>query len=129
MGAVAAGLGARRSVLTDCDVAMPLLERNRARLVADGTTNVEVACVNWGNEEHSKKALELSAGHEGFDVVLVSDCIVGGFDTERLFESCIALLARRPSARLIMAYEFREERLSKGMGDCGHLHSSLQRGW
>jgi len=83
-----------------------------------------VVCVNWGDVSHHEDALSSGAGaaREGYDVILISDCIVGGFDTDRLWQSCHALLSKRPSAQLIMAYEFREEWETVGM----FIHSASE---
>mmetsp|Transcript_2605 Transcript_2605/g.6336 ORF Transcript_2605/g.6336 Transcript_2605/m.6336 type:complete len:122 (-) Transcript_2605:82-447(-) len=85
-----------------------------------------VVCVNWGDVSHHEDALSSGAGaaREGYDVILISDCIVGGFDTDRLWQSCHALLSKRPSAQLIMAYEFREEWETVGM----FIHSASEAG-
>lgn len=109
VGASAAAVGARRTVITDCDEAMPLLERNRVRLAEDGV-NVEVARVNWGDAEDHRGA----HSGPGFDVVLASDVVVPGFDTDKLLASCVALLKRTPEARVFLSYEFRDEWQSIG---------------
>jgi len=70
-------------------------------------SGAEAARVDWGSAVDHKAVLDRTPG--GFDLILASDCIVGGFDTQKLHESCVALLARRPEARLLVALEFREE--------------------
>lgn len=106
VGATAAALGARLVVLTDCGVALPILQRNQALLHDDGV-HVEVAQVNWGStEDHN--ALLAKWGHK-FDVILLSDVVLAGFDSERLFASCSSLVSPAIGAQLIVGYEFREE--------------------
>merc|ERR1712183_387948 len=89
----------------DCGEALPLLERNRAMLAADGVA-VEVAQLDWGSTADHASVL---AGGEPFDVVVASDVVVAGFDTDRLLASCVALLARKVDARVLIGFEFREE--------------------
>lgn len=113
VGAAAAGLGAQRSVLTDCETAVPLLERNRQRLAADGVGNVDVARLHWGSLEDHAGALRGTQG--GYDVIVASDVVVPGFDVEKLVSTCVAMLRRTPEARIFIAYEFREEWESIGM--------------
>mmetsp|Transcript_30101 Transcript_30101/g.86198 ORF Transcript_30101/g.86198 Transcript_30101/m.86198 type:complete len:258 (+) Transcript_30101:32-805(+) len=106
VGAVAAALGASPTVLTDCEGALPLLLRNRERL-EEIDASVDVARVDWGSE--ADHAALLQARGAGFDVVLGSDVVVGGFDTDKLFASCLALLSRAPGAVVLLAYEYRDE--------------------
>jgi len=108
VGGVAAALGAAPAVLTDCQVALPILERNRSLLSEDGVL-VDIARVEWGVPEDHVAVLDRERCRDGFDVVLACDVIVGGFDTDKLFESCIALLARRDNAVVLIGFEFREE--------------------
>lgn len=105
VGAVAAALGAGRAVLTDCERAVPLLERNREVLAQDGV-EVEVATLSWGEAEDHAAVL---ADGPGFDTVVASDVLVAGFDTDKLLASIVALLRRTADARVHIAYEFREE--------------------
>jgi len=108
IGAVAAGLGAAPVVLTDCEGAMPLLERNKSKLSEDGVA-VEVAQLEWGNAEQSTSILEQTDQKDGFDLVVGSDIVIAGFDTDKLCTSILALLSRKPDAMVLLGYEFREE--------------------
>jgi len=69
---------------------------------------VEVHRIDWGEDAHHKEIL-VGPTQQGFDVVLVCDCIVAGFDTERLAQSCLALLSKAPDAKLLVAFEYRED--------------------
>lgn len=110
VGAAAAALGASCSVITDCGAALPLLERNRELLAKDGI-KVEAAQVEWGSDEDHAAILAADTGEgpAAFDVVLASDVIIAGFYTDRLFRSVMALLSRDKDAKVILAFEFRED--------------------
>lgn len=58
-----------------------------------------------GDDHHSI----LAGLPDGFDVVLASDVVVPGFDTDKLLTSLMALLSRKPGSAAWLAYEFREE--------------------
>jgi len=105
VGATCAAVGARRTVLTDWEGQLPLLLRNQALLAEDGT-HVEVHQLDWGSDSNHCALLE---GTDGFDVVIGSDVCLGGFDTANLFRSCLALVSRRKSAKILIGYEHREE--------------------
>lgn len=104
VGAVAAALGGK-VVLTECEVGMPLLEVN-AQLLAERGFSVSAACLDWGNKDHEAK---LDDGSAGFDLILASDVILPGFDTDLLIKSAAALLRRSPDAAFFLAFEFRED--------------------
>lgn len=106
VGAAAAALGATPVVLTDCDIAVPLLQRNQI-LLNDHGIHVEVAQVNWGSAEDHNAVLA-KWGH-GFDVLLLSDVVHAGLDSEQLFASCCSLVSPAMGAKLIVGYEFRDE--------------------
>lgn len=108
VGGVAAALGAACTVLTDCDCAMSVLEQNQAMLRECGAA-VEVTRVDWGDEVDHATALSLCPDGEGFEVVLASDLVFAAVHTDRLAVSCGRLLARRPSALVLLGFEFREE--------------------
>lgn len=115
VGAAAAALGAGPAAITDCRQALPLLGRNRA-LLSERGVSVEVCELSWGDAAHHAEALallETGAGDSdiGFDIVLASDVVLMGFDTERLWESCEALVSRDPSrsATILIGFEFRED--------------------
>lgn len=110
VGATAAGLGAASVVLTDCDNALPLLERNRDLLAKDGVSaNVSVACMSWGETADEAALLGREDIQEGFDVIVCSDVLIGGFDTSKLCSTGLALLSRRPDACWLMGFEFRDD--------------------
>jgi len=106
VGAVAAALGACRMVLTDSEGTLPLLRQNKDRLQQQGIF-VDVAHVEWGRSEDHEAVLQSQLN--GFDVILGSDVILAGFDSQKLYESCSALLSRAPGAQLIIGFEFRED--------------------
>lgn len=106
LGAASAALGTKCMFLTDWQGAIPLLERNQALLAEDGLS-VEVARLSWGDEDDFKALLQ--RWPDRFDLLLASDVIVAGFDTKKLLASCLALLVRSPTARLLIGFEFRED--------------------
>mmetsp|Transcript_17047 Transcript_17047/g.30781 ORF Transcript_17047/g.30781 Transcript_17047/m.30781 type:complete len:245 (+) Transcript_17047:121-855(+) len=108
VGAVAAALGATPVVVTDCEGAMPLLQRNGNLLHEDGV-EVAVAQLEWGNDEQSAALLKSSSQKDGFHLVLGSDIVIAGFDTDKLFQSIMALLSKQKDAMVLLGYEFREE--------------------
>ncbi|CAK9111106.1 Protein N-lysine methyltransferase METTL21A (Fragment), partial [Durusdinium trenchii] len=85
-GAACAALGAK-VVLTDCGV---------AELLAADSVNVEVCQLDWGSKSDESAILK---EHGQFELI----------DLDKLFSSCYALLARSPEARLVLAFEFRED--------------------
>ena len=103
VGLCAAALGARVT-LTDLDEIVPLMEscaeRNRA-LVED---RVSCASLPWSAEG----AAGLLAAVGPVDVVLVCECIVPRlFAMEPLVDTVAALLASKPGAVALVAYEHR----------------------
>eukprot|EP00930_Biecheleria_cincta_P051185 TRINITY_DN36344_c0_g1_i1.p1 TRINITY_DN36344_c0_g1~~TRINITY_DN36344_c0_g1_i1.p1 ORF type:complete len:247 (+),score=49.70 TRINITY_DN36344_c0_g1_i1:73-813(+) len=107
VGAVCASLGCARVVLTDSECALPLLERNR-ELLADQGVDVEVARLEWGSQEDHAQLLT-GATAQGFDLIVASDVILAGFDTEKLLASCLALAPRKAGLRILLGFEFRED--------------------
>jgi len=110
VGAAAAALGARRTVITDCEEALPLLRRNKERLAEAGVT-VEIAKLYWGDASDHACVLGLLEEGKGFDVIVGSDILIAGFDTDLLWASCEALGSRdaAETATVLVGYEFREE--------------------
>eukprot|EP00933_Yihiella_yeosuensis_P042520 TRINITY_DN37134_c0_g1_i1.p1 TRINITY_DN37134_c0_g1~~TRINITY_DN37134_c0_g1_i1.p1 ORF type:complete len:264 (-),score=47.67 TRINITY_DN37134_c0_g1_i1:41-832(-) len=108
LGAAAAALGAKKSVVTDWTGALPLLERNKTKLAEDGY-EIDVAVIEWGTAEHHAAVLEGFGCPSGFDVVLATDVVMPGFDTDKLLESIVALAKKSPETKVIIGYEFREE--------------------
>lgn len=106
VSAVVAALGAKYVIATDWAGAMPLLTCNRETLAKDDIS-LDVAELDWGNEDHH--GVVSSRCPDGFDLVIASDVIVPGFHTDKLLASCVALTARHQHARVLIAYEFREE--------------------
>lgn len=109
VGATAAALGAASVVLTDCDMAMPLLERNSVVLAEQGLT-VHVSKLNWGCRDDEDAACALVSGEsaERFDVVLACDVVLAGWDTKGLLQSCERLM-KNSEALFLLGFEFRED--------------------
>ncbi|OLP75861.1 Protein N-lysine methyltransferase METTL21A, partial [Symbiodinium microadriaticum] len=106
VGAACAAAGAKPVLVTDCERALPLLERNQA-LLAEDSVILNVSRLEWGLAEDHARILE---GHPGgFDLLVGSDIILSSFELDKLFESCRALLSRSPDSRLLLAFEFRED--------------------
>eukprot|EP00439_Symbiodinium_sp_Y106_P080128 s616_g18.t2 len=103
VGAACAAAGAKPVLVTDCERALPLLERNQA-LLAEDSIILKVSRLEWGLAEDHARILEGSSyrGHPGgFDLVLGSDIILSSFELDKLFESCRALLARSTDSRQV----------------------------
>eukprot|EP00435_Cladocopium_sp_Y103_P026616 s2909_g6.t1 len=147
-GAALAALGVKPMVLTDCEVAMPLLKRNQESL---GGKKIEKKEETWGKNGdrwdlgYGSAANVMKSGGVTADVVQGRRAIFVGTwplvplgyqellaessvelqvcrldwgckvdeealgDLDKLFSSCYALLARSVEARLILAFEFRED--------------------
>eukprot|EP00931_Biecheleriopsis_adriatica_P114537 TRINITY_DN9034_c0_g3_i1.p1 TRINITY_DN9034_c0_g3~~TRINITY_DN9034_c0_g3_i1.p1 ORF type:complete len:256 (-),score=58.86 TRINITY_DN9034_c0_g3_i1:62-808(-) len=109
VGATAAAMGAKSVVLTDCQPAMPLLQRN-SELLASRGIRAQVAKLDWGSHEDEAAAGHLAASSDGlFDLVLACDVVLAGWETKGLIESCARLLRRDPAACFLLAFEFRED--------------------
>eukprot|EP00929_Paragymnodinium_shiwhaense_P053605 TRINITY_DN26847_c0_g1_i2.p1 TRINITY_DN26847_c0_g1~~TRINITY_DN26847_c0_g1_i2.p1 ORF type:complete len:256 (-),score=70.23 TRINITY_DN26847_c0_g1_i2:302-1069(-) len=108
VGATAAALGATTTVLTDCAMAMPLLERNK-EVLAEQNVQVAVAKLDWGSRDDEEAVLAMPGCAEGFDIVIGCDVILAGWDTEELLESCVRLLRRENTSRFLLGFEFRED--------------------
>ena len=109
-GAVAAALGATRSVLTDGDWGMAVLERNavlseerRLRCTA-GVTRCEALALPWGDEACIDRV-----GRGAFDTVLAADVIIAGWADghESLARTMLGLL--KPDGMVLVGFEYRDD--------------------
>lgn len=109
LGAALAALGANPVVLTDSEQALPLLGRNKA-LLSERSVSVQVAELLWGEAAHHARVLALNDS-TAFDIVVASDVVVRAFDTDKLWESCEALLPRDESrsATVMIGFEDRDD--------------------
>ena len=98
VGAVAAALGAKRSVLTDGDWGMPVLQRNAERAAC------EAAALPWGDEPSIERL-----GRGAFDVILAADIIIAGWADghEELARTMVSLL--KPGGVVLLGFEYRDD--------------------
>ncbi len=106
-GAVAASLGAASVLLTDVAEALPLLQRNAARIsgaLPGGSGVLSVQELLWGDEAAIERA-----GARAFDVVLGADIVYfqsapEAADLARTLEGLLAM-----GGTVVLAYEWRED--------------------
>lgn len=104
-GAAAAAVGATGVLLTDIAEAVPLLQRNAARVNAGlAAPALRVQDLLWGDEQAVARA-----GVGAFDVVLGADVLYfqDPDDVEKLVRTLVQLLA--PGGTIVLAYEWRED--------------------
>jgi predicted nicotinamide N-methyase len=105
VGAAAAAVGAASVLLTDVAEAVPLLERNAARVNAGlAEPRLRAQDLLWGEDEAIARA-----GAGAFDVVLGADVLYfqDAADVSKLVRTLERLLA--PGGTVVLAYEWRED--------------------
>ena len=109
VGLAAAALGAGRVVLTDQQETVRFLEHNlnlNLELVTDTGSKVAVLPLQWGNNQHIETVINLV---DGFDMILVSDCVFYKESVEDLVET-LHLMADK-NTQIILSYEERDSQI------------------